>query len=249
MESIIKDFLQRYSTVIMRGALGLSGLSLYKTKGEDIASIYQEIAETGEELIIIEPFLDVSSSPCDQWIISRDGTINHIGSKDQICENGMIHTGTLNTVQHSIEVSKYIKETSFKIVSKMVKTGYVGVVGIDYIVSSAGVFPVENNARFNGSSYPILIVDRIEKMMSQIPFWKFSKIKTSPCSFEELKERLASVLFDGVKNNSIFPYNCEEISENGCFNIILLAESFVQLSKLEQAVKILEVESESRSLL
>ncbi len=50
-----------------------------------------------------------------------------------------------------------------------------------------GLFPVENNARFNGSSYVSLIVDNIEKLNAPIPCWKFMKIKTSLCSFIELK--------------------------------------------------------------
>lgn len=243
MELIVKGFLQKYSTVILRGALGVSGISLYKTNGNDIASIYQEIADSGEKLVIIEPFLNAASSPNDQWIISRNGNINHLGTGDQICKNGLLHTGNLNTVQHSANVSKYIKEASFKIVSKMAETGYIGVAGIDYIVTDEGVFPVENNARFNGSSYSMLIVERIEIMMSQIPFWKFLKITTAACSFGELKERLDSVLFDGVKNNSVFPYNCEELSDTGSLSVILLAENPDQISKLEQVVTELEVDS------
>ena len=41
------------------------------------------------------------------------------------------------------------------------------------------LFPGENNARFNGSSYVSLIVDNIEKLNAPIPYWKFMKIKTS----------------------------------------------------------------------
>ena len=39
-----------------------------------------------------------------------------------------------------------------------------------------GLFPVENNARFNCSSYVSLILDNIEKLKSPIPHWKFMKI-------------------------------------------------------------------------
>lgn len=238
MKNIIKGFLQSYSTVIIRGTLGEMGMSLYKTKGDDIAEIYQEIADSGEKVIIIEPFLNVSSSPNDQWIISRDGSINHLGTRNQICKKGMIHTGTINKIQLSDDNSKYIKETSLKIANKMAETGYVGVIGIDYIVSDEGVFPIENNARFNGSSYVILIVDNIEKLTAAVPVWKFMKIKTTPCSFIELKERLKPALYDGVKTNSIFPYNCEELSDTGRFSLIFLAEN---ISILEKGVKEMEI--------
>ena len=242
MKNAIKIFLQNYSTVIIRGALGESGMSLYKTNGDDIAEIYQEISDSGEKVMIIEPFLNVSSSPNDQWIISRDGSINHLGIRDQICKDGMIHTGTVNKVQISGDNSKYITATSLKIATKMAETGYVGVIGIDYIVTDKGVFPVENNARFNGSSYVSLIVDNIEKLTGPVPVWKFMKIKTLPCSFTELKERLKSALFDGGKLNSVFPFNCEELTNNGRFSLIFLAENIENISILEQEVKEMQIE-------
>lgn len=241
MKNIIKGFLQSYSTVIIRGTLGEMGMSLYKTKGDDIAEIYQEIADSGEKVVIIEPFLNVSSSPNDQWIIGRDGSINHLGTRNQICKKGMIHTGTINKIQLSDDNSKYIKETSLKIANKMAETGYVGVIGIDYIVSDEGIFPIENNARFNGSSYVSLIVDNIEKLTATVPVWKFMKIKTTPCSFIELKERLKPALYDSVKTNSVFPYNCEELSDNGRFSLIFLAENIENISILEKGVKEMKI--------
>ncbi|MCD6565396.1 MAG: hypothetical protein J7K53_05590, partial [Bacteroidales bacterium] len=53
IKSIIMDILQNYETVIIRGTLGESGMSLYKTRGNDIAEIYQEIANSGEKTVII----------------------------------------------------------------------------------------------------------------------------------------------------------------------------------------------------
>ncbi|NOQ75765.1 MAG: hypothetical protein GQ574_27405 [Crocinitomix sp.] len=245
MENIIKGYLQRYSTVILRGALGEFGVSLYKTQGNDIAEIYQEISATGEKTIIIEPFLNVSSSPGDQWAIGRNGSINHLGMQDQICKEGMIHTGTISTVAHSNDDSAYIIKTSRKIVDEMAKTGYIGVVGIDYIVSDEGIFPVENNARFNGSSYPILIVDQIKQLNIRVPVWKFIKFKTTPCTFVELQNRLKSTIFDGKKTNSIFPFNCEALSNTGNLSFIFLAENMSQITDLEQSVKELEVNTGS----
>jgi len=122
----------------------------------------------------------------------------------------------------------------------MAKTDYVGVVGIDYIVSDKGIFPVENNARFNGSSYVSLIVENIEKLSVSVPVWKFMKIRTSPCSFNELKEKLKLDIYDGEKINSIFPYTCEVLSETGYFSFVLLAENTEIISILENRLKEVE---------
>jgi len=234
--------------VVLRGTLDheyhnwLRSLGL----GSDLVVEFGEdsMGMTLSELIIIEPFLNVSSLPNDQWIISRDCSIAHLGIRDQICKKGMVHIGTIKELQISAADSKYIKETSLKIVNKMAETGYKGVIGIDYIVSDKGLFPVENNARFNGSSYVSLIVDNIEELTAPIPYWKFMKIKTSPCSFIELKEHLKTVIYNGGKANSIFPYNCEALSDTGNFSVIFLAENMDNVSKLEQTIKEMEVKKD-----
>ena len=240
MKTIVDGYLKRYQNVIIRGTLGESGMSLYKTNGNDLAEIYKEISDCREKVVLIEPFLNVSSSPNDQWIIGRNGDITHLGMRSQICKEGLIHMGTISELHISDSDSKHIKESSLKIAKKMRETGYVGVIGVDYIVSDEGVYPVENNARFNGSSYTIMIVEQIEKLIMPTPVWKFIKIKTSPCSFTELKNKLKSTIFDGIKKQSIFPYNCDILQESGSFSVLLLAENMAQISDLEQAVKELE---------
>jgi hypothetical protein len=69
-----------------------------------------------------------------------------------------------------------------------------------------GIFTVENNARFNGSSYVSMIEDDIEKLISPISYWKFIKIKTAACLFTELTEHIKPALYDDSKLNSVFPF-------------------------------------------
>ena len=237
MKEIINSYLSKYKTVIIRGILGKAGMSLYKTEGNDISKLYRQIANSGEKVLIIEPFLNVVSSPNDQWAIGRDGKTTHLGIREQICERGIVHIGTLKGEKTSPDVSNYIIDTSLKIVNNMAESGYKGLVGIDYIVSDEGIFPVENNARFNGSTYVSMIVDNIEKLTAPIPYWKFIKIKTAPCSFLELTERTKSVLYNGNKLNSVFPFNCDELPETGNFAVILIAENLNQIFNLEKSLK------------
>lgn len=237
MKEIINSYLSTYKTVIIRGTLGEAGMSLYKTEGNNISNLYRQIANSGEKVVIIEPFLNAVSSPNDQWVIERDGKITHLGMRDQLCEQGMVHTGTLFGEKTSPDVLNYIAETSMKIVNNMAELGYWGVVGIDYIVSDDGIFPVENNARFNGSSYVSMIVNNIEKLTSPTPYWKFIKIKTVACTFIELTERIKPVLYDGNKLNSVFPFNCDALPETGNFAVILLAQNLDRIIYLEQSLK------------
>ena len=237
MKSLVERYRSAHDTVIIRGTLGEAGMSLYKTKGDDLVELYQAIAESGERVVLIEPFLSVRSTPNDQWVVGRDGRITHIGMIEQLCERGMVHVGSLKGEGPSPQVFDAIKQTSLKIVTEMAEAGYRGVTGFDYIVADEGVFPVENNARFNGSSYVNIIVHNIEELMGPVPVWKFIKIKTSPCTFVELSKRIDAVLYDGSKKNSVFPFNCEDLSRTGNFAVILLAEDMDQMHVLETSLR------------
>jgi len=109
-------------------------------------------------------------------------------------------------------------------------------------VAEEGIFPIENNARFNGSSYVGMIVDNIEKLTAPVPYWKFIKIKTAACTFPELAERIEPLLYDGRKLNSVFPFNCDALPETGDFSVILLAQDLDRISELKEALKELGVQ-------
>ncbi|MBE9485590.1 MAG: hypothetical protein IMY82_00290 [Chloroflexi bacterium] len=241
MKSLVEGYLSVRDTVIIRGTLGEAGMSLYKTTGDDLAELYQTIADSGEKVVLIEPFLNVSSTPNDQWAVSLDGSITHIGMIEQLCEQGMVHVGSLKGQGPSSQVIEAITSTSLKLVTEMAESGYRGVTGFDYIVTEEGIFPVENNARFNGSSFVHMILHNIEELMGPVPVWKFIKIKTAPCTFIELSKRIDSVLYDGSKLNSVFPFNCEDLSRTGNFAVVLLAEDMDQLHMLEISLKELGV--------
>jgi hypothetical protein len=241
MKSLVERYRSAYDTVIIRGTLGEAGISLYKTNGEDLADLYNEIVESGEKVVLIEPFLNVTSTPNDQWVIGLDGSITHIGMIEQLCEQGMVHVGSLKGNGPTPDVFDAITRESLKIVTEMAESGYRGVTGFDYIVAAEGIFPVENNARFNGSSYVNMIVHNIEALIGTVQVWKFIKIKTTPCTFIELTKRIGSILYDGNKSNSVFPFNCEALSLTGYFAVVLLAEDLAQLDQLEISLKELGV--------
>lgn len=234
MARVINNILATHETVIIRGTLGESGMSLYKTTGNDLPELYEKITATGEKMVIIEPFLRAISSPGDQWTIDRAGKIDHIGLTDQVCERGMVHIGTQHGPPISRRLYELISQTSLKIVQHMSQYGYCGVIGIDYIVTDDNIYPVENNARFNGSSYPWLITDKIRKTLPAIEYWKFIKIKTQPCAFGGLVDRIDDILYDGEKVNSVVPYNCRSLHVTGAFSVLLLAEDLNHLTYLEE---------------
>lgn len=237
-EKMIRRHLSKTHTVIVRGALGEAGMSLYKTAGDDIPELYRQIADTGEKVLIIEPFEDVIFSPNDQWIIGRAGNISHMGIREQVCEKGMVYIGTLKGKPYPQAVCEAISKASLKIVTHMSRSGYTGVVGIDYIVTANSAYPVENNARFNGSTYVGMIIENIEnKLSSSIPYWKFLKLKTTPISFPELVTKLRPILYDNGKLNCVFPYDCKILPVSGNLGVIILATDIEQMHHLEKELK------------
>ena len=50
-------------------------------------------------------------------------------------------------------------------------------------------------------------------------------------------ERIESLLYDGAKLNSVFPFSCDALPETGNFAVILLAQDLDQISYLKESLK------------
>lgn len=235
LAQIVSKLLNRYSKVIIRGTEGSAGSSLYKVDDQRVDETVDEIIANRERKVLIEPFLSVIASPNDQWIINRRGERHHLGLTAQLFE-GLQHVGNLKGQYFSDRVSDYIVSISSRIVHSMAEKGYCGVLGIDYIVTDEGVFPIENNARMNGSSFTIGTVENLEPRHGRIPVWKFFKAETEPCSFNELTKRLKPLLYDGTSVNAVFPYDCDTLAVNGIFTPIILAEDMYHVDYFERTL-------------
>lgn len=235
LADIVLTLLNEYPKLIIRGAEGSAGSSLYTLDKNNVREVYRQVRRNQESSLLVEPFLKVIASPNDQYVIGRDGELSHLGISSQLFE-GLKHTGNLFGQYLSPRIEHYIKSTSTVIVHSMAAHGYRGVVGIDYIVSSEGIFPVENNARMNGSSFTLGLIDHLAERHGPIPSWKFYKGSTEPCSYEELVKRIEPVLYDGSGINCVFPYDCDTLSQNGKFTPVLVAEDMYHIDYLERAL-------------
>ncbi|WP_020588354.1 hypothetical protein [Desulfobacter curvatus] len=230
---IAEPFLKKYDRIIIRAAMDNTGLSMvYKTDGNDLSQLHEKWLDLGIDTLMIEPFLTADFSPGDQWVINRKAEIIHKGMRNQIL-NGLWHKGNIRTDTPPKFDCRTIKEISHKIVTRMAHEGYVGVVGIDYIQTGQGIFPVENNARVNGSTYVKFIVENIQNLTGTVPCWKSLKAKTAPNPFQHLAKTSAGILYDGKKNCSYFPYNCDNLEKTGAYAVILMAPDLEALEELE----------------
>ncbi|MCB9030034.1 MAG: hypothetical protein H6619_03210 [Deltaproteobacteria bacterium] len=240
LEKLVHALLGDYGSVIIRGEHGSAGSSIYQTNSPDIVEIYNDIKKNNEKRLLVEPMLKVIASPNDQWAIDKNGDIHHLGLSAQLFE-GLKHAGNLKGQYFSSRAYKQMTTISKIIVKQMASDGYKGVCGVDYIICDSGIFPIENNARVNGSTYTYAIINNIEKRIGKVPCWKFFKAKTNKCDFDSLKEQIESLLYDGSRINSVFPYDCDTLSINGTFAAVLLAEDMYHIEYLEEALRYLDV--------
>lgn len=240
LERFLLALLGSYPSLVIRGTLGSAGKSVYQVESSSLSEVVSQIQEDCGSEFLVEPFLQVITSPNDQWCIRRDGSTAHIGLSAQLFD-GFKHKGNLFGQYLSPRVLTAIDFASQRIVREMAKAGYRSVVGIDYVVADGGVFPIENNARLNGSTFSFAIVDAIRDSIPEVARWKFYKAVIEPCRFEVFLEKLSPVLYDGSKLNSVFPFDCDLIETTGSFEVLLLAEDLYHLDFLERTLKELGV--------
>lgn len=240
-ERTVRTLLGTYPKLIVRAVEGAGGKSVFKIEDSTFEETKKTLLSTGDTQFLIEPFLSVIASPNDQWVITRSGEVHHLGLSAQLFDH-LKHVGNIKGQYFSQRIVEKIASDSYKIALSMKEQGYVGVFGVDYIVTDDEIYPIENNARVNGSSFAIMIVERLEPLIGKAPCWKFFKASVPPCSYNELTERLSPILFDGARKNSVFPFDLDTLSSNGQFAPLLLGEDMYHIEFLESALKDLGVE-------
>lgn len=232
---IFSALLKNYSGLIVRGAFGASGSSVYRMETVNMADVLEKLQQHAGSNLLIEPFLKVIASPNDQWGIDRDGGIHHIGISSQLF-SGLKHAGNIYGQYFAQRVTDAISATSRLVIEHMAAAGYRGIAGLDYIVCDEGIFPIENNARFNGSSFAFGIFDRVKARLPMVRCWKFFKATVDPCSFEALAARCAPLLYNDQRINSVFPFDCDALTQNGSFTALLIAEDMYHIEYLESSL-------------
>jgi hypothetical protein len=228
----VDALLHTYKTLMVRGTVGSAGDSVFKVESGNVKEVLESIRRGHSSEFLVEPFLKVIASPNDQWCITEDGSICHVGLSAQLFK-GLSHVGNLHGEFFSSRVTSAIQACSERIATQMRDDGFRGLFGIDYIVSDDGIFPIENNARMNGSSFAFAVVDGVRRSVQAPLCWKFFKASFRPAQFVELAETLEPLLFAPGKSNSAFPFDCDALSINGTFACLLVAEDLYHLEFLE----------------
>ncbi len=231
----------------IRDDLGSGGSGILNPTKDNYCEV-MEVVKKHKARYLLEPRLQVVSSPNIQGAIDLDGRIHFIGLSGQLFEESR-HAGNVCWEGYYYkEDEEYIKKVFLTTAEKMAEMGYIGVFGVDFIITPSQhigqppeeyIFPVECNARVNGSTFAFAIVDRIEEKLGIRPnCWKFIKGQLeSPCSFDTLRTRLDHLLYDGSNVNAVFMSYVADLGLNGKFTAVLTGDSQDHISYLEKGLK------------
>ncbi|MFV2015685.1 MAG: ATP-grasp domain-containing protein, partial [Candidatus Heimdallarchaeota archaeon] len=151
------------------------------------------------------------------WFISRDRSITHIKTSNQLLyDDGIVHAGNEFPVKFS---EKVIKSLSFNLAKKLALEGFIGPFGIDFIETKfRKYYAVECNPRVTGANYPWELVHVLNQRHGSQDSVKSARavnihLNKKRLTFKDLMVRWKRVLYSGdCANGIIIPFNVGPVS-------------------------------------
>ncbi len=233
---LVEEQLLKTGKVIIRGEVGASASSTYilnHLNKSELSKLMKK-SKPGDRFLI-EPFLEVKSSPSSTWFITFDKRICHLKTSRQILDEDTSHRGNEFPVKFNKDL---VKEYSYMIALHLVEQGFVGPFGLDFIETKEGLFVVECNPRVTGAMYPWELVHQLEK---------FEPIRAARAEnivlhkkgirFSDLLESCEEVLYDGTASEGIvIPYNIGPLVD-GKLTVLVTGSSPKEVQSLFDYIK------------
>lgn len=233
--TMIQRVIEQTGKVIIRGDIGASGSSGYEGRVEEIQQLLEHVSEDEEKIFLVESMYPITRTLNDTWMVMPDGVLYHLKSGDQIL-SGLSHDGNYYPAPGDVDINH---DMSVRILEAMYDLGYVGVCGIDYITTTDGKeYPVEVNPRVNGSTGPWELTQKLEMRHFPINAGMTTKIPVSGdtrMSLEEVEQRLPGILYTGVENNALIPYNWGSYLDTGTMHVVIVGENLQQVHAVRDA--------------
>ena len=192
----LKDLSLAPATGYLKAACSVSGLGVVKySSHEELLNLLKGLKDWQiQEDVMPTDFLNV------QYVFDENGW-KFLETTEQLLD-GNSHIGNVCPPKYSFDPNVYEK-----LLSHLHYLGYRGVLGMDVLVSGTSEYLVECNPRFNGSTYPTVIAQRLG-----IKNW--CSIASS-CDTQKIKRLLESHEFDGIKGIVIFNWGALLASKVG----------------------------------
>ena len=227
LRAAIARGISRFGSVLVRGSDGAGGSSTFMVGSGGLSpeQVCTEVAGRGEAAVyLVEEFLPVTLSPnVLLWVEPGTGAATLVSVTDQIWGGPLVHFGNrLPSVAATVDA---MIDASFRFADRLTRAGYSGWLGFDFIEYTIGgevrwAF-AEVNPRANGSTYPVVMLQRLAAAAraSGRPAPRALATNRTPaqaCSFRELRTRLGDLLYDPARGSGVLPYATGALREGVC---------------------------------
>jgi hypothetical protein len=240
----IDKYLGATGRVIVRGALGASGSSVFVVSRDecDVQRCLRSVMQQGHtDVFLVEPFYDVSVSPnIGMFIDPRDGSISCVSVSDQILDGQVRHLGNRFPSQAHLTDQMVAAATRFcRWLREQGTTGFLGFDFCEYRVPGSTrrqFFFAELNPRFNGATYPAHLLARLNTKAGHdgVPRWREFRaltVQTNLRVFSALQALCGDLLFDGREVAGIIPYNVG-LLQHGKLMLVIVGETHDDVESL-----------------
>ena len=249
VRAAIDRLMNRTGSVIIKGAYGTSGSSLFiaRNNSRSVRSVLNRISEKNDNrFYIVEVLLDLVCSPnILMHICPGHGSILCVGVTDQILDENRVHGG--NVYPSTAETLEDMIRSSRKICKRLQAKGYVGPIGFDFGeyfhpgTDHRDYFIAEVNPRRNAADYPMGLMEHLNKRQEEtaappIEAFLSANLKTKASSFTELSEKNGYLFFNPETGKGVFPYNTACL-ENGKVSIAVLGKTRTEVCELYKNFK------------
>jgi hypothetical protein len=215
----LREAIERWSEitghVIVRGASGASGSSIFTSRSGSVAEMIDAIEERSDNaLYLVEPMFEARFSPNIEVLVEPNLPAL-VGASEQVLDRNLVYLGSV----HPSPARRLprMEEDARAIVSWMRRRGFSGRVGFDF-VEHAGLggepahFLTEINPRINGASYPLALLRRLVALAIRLQApapaaFRTGWVSVRASEYGELASLSRSLLYDPARGEGIVPYS------------------------------------------
>jgi hypothetical protein len=197
--------------VIVRGSRGQSASATFvvEANAESLRATLKKLeGRSDNRYYLVEAMMPFSISPNVQINVDAcNGRISCTGVTDQVLDAQLVHRGNMSPSR--ARTSERMIADAVQLATWMRDEGFTGPAGFDFCEikdsASGKATPMlaELNARVNGATYPVMLSKRLGGSTAFVA----RTVKTSACSFGELRRRVADLLFEPGGSTGVVPYN------------------------------------------
>lgn len=207
-----------FRKAVIKKERSVSGFGVFVIgSAEELRKVFKK-EFLAEKSFVIEGFIEnIVFSPNVQYFIGPR-SIDLIVISDQLLEKDKVsYAGNYfpSKANAKPEILARLKDLSLKFCRYLQKRKCYGIVGIDFLVTKKGeIYSTEANVRFNGSTFPALVFERLFNGKSGF-FWRSFSQAGNLISIKDFLSRHRRQLINKNKKTGLFPIGVDLLPNLG----------------------------------